>query len=295
MISTNVHAPAAVVALTLTCSAAFAQTAVAPGSAPFPAPSPGYVMPGSPAPAPGSGAEAEPTLDQSSRPARGRDDPALSPAERVALHPYIGVLGARTMILANDGYDLFSSNDAFPAFTLGIGRSVYAEGQFTFAVMAFWDAGGRSSDLRGEATEMFVHRLSLGPELRFHPLQDGYLFGRVSPALLNTIATLDESSTGAEHVAKSDDVDLGFLSSWDFGVDVTIGLAYELFGSAGRRSGPMRFWLYGEGGYSWASSTPLVWQPEAGDSAAPQRVAVLDQGELAVRGGFFRVAVATTF
>jgi hypothetical protein len=287
---------AAAVALMLLSSTALAQTAVAPGSpAPFPAPSPGYVMPASPAQAPGWGGDAEPTPDRSSRPARGRDDPALSPAERVALHPYLGVIGARTMMLASEGYDLFSSNDSFAAFTLGFGRSVYAEGQFTFAVMAFWDAGGRSSNLRGEPTEMFVHRLSLGPELRFHPLQDGYLFGRVSPALLNTVATLDESSTGAEHVARSDDIDLGFLSSWDFGVDVTIGLAYELFGSAGHRAGPMRFWLYGEGGYGWASSTPLAWKPEAEDSAAPQRVAVLDQGELAVRGGLFRVAVATTF
>jgi hypothetical protein len=205
------------------------------------------------------------------------------------------VIGARVMFVPDRGYDAFSSNDSFPAFSLGFGRSVYASGQFSFAVMAFWDAGGRSSSIRGEPTEMFVHRLSLGPEVRFHPLSDGYLFGRVSPAALRTIATLEESSTGADYVAQSNDADLGFLSSWDFGVDVTIGLAYELFGSAGRRSGPMRFWIFGEGGYGWASSAPLDWAPDADDPAAPERVAALDQGELGVRGAFFRLAAATTF
>jgi hypothetical protein len=207
----------------------------------------------------------------------------------------MALIGARAMFVADDGFDAFSDNDSLVAFTLGIGRSLYAADHVSFALMAFWDAGGRSSNLRGEPTEMFVHRLSLGPEVRWHPLQDGYLFGRVSPAVLRTVTTLNESSTGAVHDARSDDVDLGVLSSWDFGVDVTIGLAYELFGSAGRRSGPVRFWLFGEGGYGWATSTPLDWTPEADDPAAPERVAVLDQGELGVRGAFFRLAAATTF
>jgi hypothetical protein len=290
---TPIRSAAIAIALVFATSEAGAQAAVAPpGSEPLPPKVAGYNQPPS---TPIWNAETNAAVDRGSRSAPVQDDPALPPAERVALHPYMAVLGARVMYVPDDGYDAFSSNDAFPAFSLGFGRSVYAAGRFSFALMAFWDAGGRSDNLRGEPTEMFVHRLSLGPELRFHPLSDGYLFGRVSPAALRTIARLDESSTGAEYVAQSDDADLDFLSSWDFGVDVTIGLAIELFGSAGRRSGPMRFWGFGEFGYGWASDAPLDWTPDAEDPAAPERVAVLDQGELGVRGVFFRLAAATTF
>jgi hypothetical protein len=292
---TKIRSAAAAVTLLLVTSAAGAQSAIAPpGAAPSQPHVSGYNQPAS-APVPAWGAETNAAVDRGSRSRLEPDDPALPPAERVALHPYLALIGARVMFVPDGGYDAFSTNDSFPAFTLGFGRSVYAAGRFSFALMAFWDAGGRSESIRGEATEMFVHRLSLGPELRFHPLSDGYLFGRVSPAALRTIATLKESSTGGEFVAQSDDADLGFLSSWDFGVDVTIGLAYELFGSAGRRSGPVRFWVFGEGGYGWASSTPLDWTPDADDQAAPERVAVLDQGDLGVRGAFFRLAAATTF
>ena len=292
---TRIHSAAVAVMLVLSSAVASAETAVAKNeAAPHPAPASAYNQP-SAAPPPAWSPDTNAAVDRGTRPAPLRDDPALPPAERVALHPYMGVIGARLMIVSDEGYDAFSSNNSFPAFTLGFGRSVYASGRISIALMAFWDAGGRSETLRGEPTELSVHRFSLGPELRFHPISDGYLFGRVSPAALRTVATLRESSTGAEFVARSDDADLDFLSSWDFGVDVTMGLAVELFGSAGRRSGPIRFWLFGEGGYGWASSTPLDWKPEADDPSAPERVAVLDQGELGVRGAFFRLAAATTF
>jgi len=223
-----------------------------------------------------------------------RDDPNLLPAERVARHPYIVSLGARTMFIRDSGFDMFSEKDALTAFTLGIGRSFFAQGNVSLAVMAFWDAGGVESDVRGEPTELFVHRLSLGPELRWHPLADGYAFLRVSPAALRTVASLKESATGSTYIARSDDADLGVFSSWDVGIDLAAGAAYEVFGSAGRHSGPVRFWLSGEGGYSWATSTALDLLPEADDQAAPERVATLDQGELAVRGPFFRVVAAAT-
>jgi hypothetical protein len=223
------------------------------------------------------------------------DDPALSPAERIHSHPYVVSLGARAMWIRNSGFDVFNENDNLTAFTLGVGRSLFAQGNLSFAVMAFWDAGGVESDVRGESTELFVHRISLGPELRWHPLSDGYAFLRASPAVLNAIASLKESVTGSTYYARSDDVDLGVFSSWDFGIDLTAGVAYELFGSAGRHAGPVRFWLSGEGGYAWSSATPLDFSPEADDAAAPERVAVLDQGELAVRGPFLRVVAAATF
>jgi hypothetical protein len=229
------------------------------------------------------------------RPPPLADDPTLPPAERVAEHPWIASVGARTMLIRDAGFDTFSDNDTLTAFTLGAGRSFYARGHLSLAVMAFWDAGSTNSDVRGEPTELFVHRLSLGPELRWHPLSDGYVLLRVSPAALQTSASLKESSTGANYRASSDDADLGVLSSWDFGVDLAAGVAYELFGSAGRRSGPVRFWLSGEGGYAWASATALDWLPESDDSSTPERVAVLDQGELGVRGPFFRLAAAATF
>lgn len=223
------------------------------------------------------------------------DDPNLSAAARVYRHPYVVSLGARSMLIRNSGFDAFSRHDALTAFTLGVGRSLFAQDSVSLAVMAFWDVGGVESDLRGEPSELFVHRLSIGPELRWHPLADGFAFLRVSPALLNTVASLRESVTGSTYYARSDDMDLGIFSSWDFGVDLAAGVAYELFGTAGRRSGPVRFWLSGEGGYSWATSTALGLSPEADDSGAPERVAALDLGELAIRGPFFRVVAAATF
>jgi hypothetical protein len=50
-----------------------------------------------------------------------------------------------------------------------------------------------------------------------------------------------------------------------------------------------------EGGYGWSAAKAVTLRPETDDDAAPQRMGALDLGELAIRGGMFRIGLAVTF
>jgi hypothetical protein len=192
--------------------------------------------------------------------------------------------GVRTAFVANSGYDPFSENDAMVQLSLGGGRTFHSEGMFSVAAIGFYDFSNARGSARGEPTELEVHRISLGPELRAHLLPVLYAFARPSAAALRTSASLEESTTNATLHARA----------WTVGFDVTAGAAYRLL-SFGRGESAPRIWLLGEGGYGWSSSSDLRLATDPEDDTAPQRVADVDLGTLALRGPLFRISVAATF
>jgi len=226
---------------------------------------------------------------------RRADDPNLSPAERVSQKPWLLMLGARSMLVSDSGFDPFADSNELTQFSLGVGRSFYAREILSLAAIAFWDVGSRTSSARGEPTRLLVHRLALGPELRLHPLTDLYGFLRFAPALIHSEARLEESTTGSTYYARSDDLDLNFLGSWSVGFDATVGAAYELIGTSGRHAGALRCWIMAEGGYAWGTSGDLELSPEADDTSAPERAAALELGTLALRGPMARAVVGVSF
>src|SRR4051794_11526359 len=91
---------------------------------------------------------------------------ALASAEPISDHqPHVEAsLGARVSAVSDAGFDPFADSDALAQFSLGLGGTLFAQGRFSLAGYGFWDYGARSSQVRGEATELTVHRLSIGPE-----------------------------------------------------------------------------------------------------------------------------------
>ena len=63
--------------------------------------------------------------------------------------------------------------------------------------LASIDLGGSEAQVRGEATELDVMRIGLGPELRWSPADPVYLFGRLSPEAVRVSTELVDSSSDA--------------------------------------------------------------------------------------------------
>ena len=100
----------------------------------------------------------------------------------------------------------------------------------------------------------------------------------------STIARMDETSTGTKLYARN----------WDFAVDAVAGGAFEFLNLSGER-GELRMFVHAEGGYGWSTASDLRLSPDEEDESAPQRVAALDLGTLALRGPMFRVMVSAAF
>jgi hypothetical protein len=136
---------------------------------------------------------------------------------------------------------------------------------------------------RGAETGLSVHRITLGAEGRYHVLRRLYAFGRVAPGALNTATTFHDRVVGEDRE----------LSSWGVAADFSGGAAFEFAGDARGKSQRPRGWIMADGGYGWAQSTKLDYEPN--DIASPVRLQPLSLGELSVRGGFFRVSLAITY
>jgi hypothetical protein len=150
------------------------------------------------------------------------------------------------------------------------------------AAAGFWDYGQKSSTARGEQTELDVHRLTIGPELRYHLLPPLYFFVHALPAFAHSSASLEDSVAQVTRYARH----------WSYGVDVAGGAAYEVYGAQTGWPKP-RVWIIAEGGYGYLGSTSLEMLPDAGQG--PQRPAAVDLGSLSLAGPYFRASAAVGF
>jgi hypothetical protein len=196
---------------------------------------------------------------------------------------WMGLLGVRAGFIGHQGLDPFAENDVLMQVSLGGGRTLLTFGDLSLAAVAFWDYGERTAAARGEPTFLGVHRLTLGPEARYHLLPELYAFGRIAPGAIRTSAELEDSVTFTTLEAKG----------WTFALDATLGGAYQVWGKKSGHSNKPRVWLVAEGGYGWATERDLLLAASSDD--APHRVAAVDFGALAVRGPTFRVSGALTF
>jgi hypothetical protein len=190
-------------------------------------------------------------------------------------------LGARVSDVASAGFDPFADSDDLAQVSLGLGGTLLTEGRFSLAAVGFWDYGERSSEARGAPTSLSVHRLSIGPEARFHVLPRLYAFVHVLPAFAYSRAELDEGITEAERTARH----------WAYGVDAAAGAAFEMYSRRGGRIRP-QLWLVAEGGYGYLGSTRLSLKARDG---SPERTAPVDLGSLSLAGPYARLSVAVGF
>lgn len=187
-------------------------------------------------------------------------------------------IGPRVGFIADAGLDPFSTTDAFAQVAISGGRTVFTDGDLSLAVVAGWDYGVRSATARGLATDIGVHRLSLGAEGRYHLFRRFYGYVRLAPGALHTWATVNELETTA----------------WAFSADASLGAAFELFGAKSGETNKPRGWLSLSGGYGFATDADLTLSPAEGQNH-PARTASVELEPLSMSGPFVGGAVSLTY
>jgi hypothetical protein len=237
------------------------------------------------APADSDASLAVPPPNTASSPAPERPEPHADDG-KMGSHQshWLASIGYRVAFVGNSGLDPFSTDDAVPQVSLAVGRTVFASGNWSLAALALWDWGSLESTARGAKSSLTLNRITLGIEGRYHFFRRLYAFGRLAPGALSSSATLVDNVTGLDQTSVS----------WVFAGDLSGGAAFEFAGENRGQSRRPRAWVGVEGGYGFASSAELRFKPEEG-TAAPVRTQPQSFGELAVRGGFLRMAVSGTY
>jgi hypothetical protein len=202
--------------------------------------------------------------------------PALPPG-------WFGSIGVRTAYIDHTGLDPFSENDALIQGSIALSRRVWMQGSFSVAGAIELDFGSTNATARGETTKLDTWRATVGPELRWNLIPQLFFYARPSVGVSRSVASLEEGTSKTTLYAKS----------WDLALDGAGGAAFA-FWDLRKGSSDLRFWVVGEGGYAWSQSSELRLSPEEG-SGAPERTEPLDLGELALRGGYFKLAIAASF
>jgi hypothetical protein len=259
-----------------------------------PAPPPTAPPPAAPPPAPAAAPPAAaPPVYGWQAPAEPSAAPAPSApvADRAPEEPlppagspvWQGWLGVRSSYVKSSGYDPFASNDSMIGGSLGASVRLFDTAPLSFALGTAFDWSGSESTARGAPTKLLAYRLLLAPEVRYSLIPELYFFARPSLGVLRSVASIDESATGVTLYSRA----------WLAAADLDAGVAVAFWDLRSKKS-DLRFWLVADGGYAWAQEQTLTMEPDA-DSGAPERTASLELGRLAVRGPYFRVAVAATF
>jgi len=198
---------------------------------------------------------------------------------------WFGFVGMRVGKITSEGFDPFADSDELGQFSLGFGRTIMTAGNFSIAGLFIWDIGGRSSTARGADTDLTVHRLTLGGEGRYHFIRQLFVFGRVAPGAIHSIAKVSDPSV---------DVDSRAARKWSFATDLSAGATLELSGWSGHsRKRTVNAWITFDGGYGFATETEL--SLTADGAQGPERSEPVDLGPLALRGPFMRAAVVVTY
>jgi len=210
-------------------------------------------------------------------------EPAL-PAVPVRPHRFGVYLGFRATNVKSSGYDPYSNSDALVQNALGFSFSPWRTQPWSVHFLAEWNYGVSSANVRGYSSELEVHRLALGAELRWMPKSRFYLYGKVVPSLMHLGAEIDDWDLGVTLES----------ASWTPMVDISGGAALRL-GTAGKE--PKRtvsFWLMMDWGYALAAQTTMSFLPANIDDPTRTFGAVNLPGLRA--GGFVtRTAFAITF
>lgn len=190
----------------------------------------------------------------------------------------------RASKVASDGFDPFADSDELVQLSLGLGATVLKFDRLSLAAVGYWDYGERSSHARAAETSLEVHRLTAGPELRYHLHRQLYVFAHVLPGAAYSIASLNDPALEAKRYARE----------WSFALDGGAGAAFEVYGAQGGVTNRPRLWVTAEGGYGHAGATQLRLVPDE-SSGAPQRSQPVDLGSLSLSGPYLRISAAISF
>jgi hypothetical protein len=193
-------------------------------------------------------------------------------------------VGYRGSFITNAGYNPFSTSDYLPAFSMALTRTVATQGRFSFAPGLAWDHSASSATSRGDSASLVFNRLTVPLEGRLRFGRWGFAFVRAAPGVALLHARVLDPSFPATPLSKS---------QWLFAADASAGYAFPLWTRALDARRVLRLWVQGDGGYGWVAEERLNLGPDLGSNS--QLANGVDLGPVALRGAFFRLAVAASF
>ncbi len=180
------------------------------------------------------------------------------------------------------GYGPFSTNQYFVEASFGASRTLWHEGDWSFAPGIGLDLGGSSATARGQPSSMSMQRVNIPLEGRRHFGPWGYAFVRVAPGLALENTEIDDAS--APSPLKK--------NAWMFATDVSAGYAWLIVPRLDRFEQKARLWLQTDVGYGWVVGDELALAVSSGGSGNTNGV---DLGSLSMSGPFFRLGAALSF
>ncbi len=215
--------------------------------------------------------------------ARAAEGDSPAPSPRPSEHEVIGrfEIGYRGSFVTSAGSTRVSTRDFLPQLTIGATRTLASEGPLSFASGVAWDYASTGATSLGDTTSLTLNRLTILLEGRLRFGRWGYAFVRGAPGIALENLEIDDPSVPGNALTKS---------RWLFAADLSGGYALPLW--ARRTTGSQllsHLWLQADGGYG------LVVDDRLNLTASGQpRADGVDLGVLALRGAFFRVALAAS-
>lgn len=192
--------------------------------------------------------------------------------------------GFRVGYMPDRGFDSFADSDTLTQFSVDGTYPLVTSGRVVLGAGLAWDYGGRSSPLRGQSTDLSVHRIGIPLEARYHLHPTVFAFGKVTPGATAVLAEIIGETKPLNATA------------WAFSADASLG-ASILMGPRQHleRRGTPRLWLTPELGYTVMTKASLA----ANVDRPSEEVLGSDEDanlrSLSLNGFFWRATVGLTF
>lgn len=221
--------------------------------------------------------------------------PSVAAAQRVEARqdaPLVRLsAGMRGQWYGSEGLDPFTNGDFAPQGTLAADATVLRHRAVSFAAGLNWDFGGKSGTARGVETQLFVHRVTIPLEARWHWSRNVYGFARLAPGCTASLARISdlESNVGPYRDTR-----------YAFAADLSAGAAFALSPPPRYRGArAVRLWAVPEIGYGLAGKTSFALKPPGerpdSDVQLPGSTAATRLPGFSPSGPFFRISLALSF
>ena len=221
--------------------------------------------------------------------------PGLAFAQRVDARkdaPLVRLsVGVRGQWYGSPGLDPFTNSDFAPQYSFTADATVLRFQTVSLAAGLAWDVGGKSGNARGVDTRLFVHRVTIPLEARWHWHRSIYGFARGAPGFTASLARISdlEPNVGPYRDTR-----------YAFAADLSAGVAFGLTPPPRYRgTHAIRLWALPEIGYGLAGKTTFDLQPPkdrpGSDVRLPGTTAPTHLPGFSPSGPFFRISLALAF
>jgi hypothetical protein len=193
--------------------------------------------------------------------------------------------GFRIGYIPTSGFDQFATSDVLSQFSIDGTYPVFHRDRLVVGVGFGWDVGGREDRLRGVATSLTAHTLSVPVEARWYVRPWLCGFGKVAPGATAMLANVEEGSSPNRLTT----------TAWAFSANASVGASFLIAPRQHLDKRTPRFWITPEFGYSYTTEAALNLNPNRDAKDLLGSDENMRMASVALSGFFWRATVGTTF